>query len=113
MLKILVINEVSPQIKNRTSILFEKIVPILCKKNEVKIFWLSTDKIEEKGNTGFKYESLYWKNFKNAKEVIEKINPSLIYLFPGQSIIDYSFFYKQKLKEYFIYKHCEKVIKGF
>jgi hypothetical protein len=91
MLKILVINEVSPQIKNRTSILFEKIVPILCKKNEVKIFWLSTDKIEEKGNTGFKYESLYWKNFKNAKEVIEKINPSLIYLFPGQSIIDYSF----------------------
>ena len=29
MIKILVINEVSPQIKNRTSIIFEKIVPIL------------------------------------------------------------------------------------
>ena len=29
MLKILVINEVSPQKKNRTSIIFEKIIPIL------------------------------------------------------------------------------------
>jgi len=91
MLKILVINEVSPQIKNRTSILFEKIIPILLKKNEIKVFWLSYDsKINEKTVDSW-YELLHISKYKNAKEVIEKTKPDLIYLMPGLSIIDYAF----------------------
>jgi len=91
MLKILVINEVSPQIKNRISILFEKIVPILSKKNKIEIFWLSSDEIKKEKSANFPHELLFWKDFRTAKEVIEKTKPSLIYLFPGQSTIDYSF----------------------
>ena len=43
MLRILVINEVSPNIKNRISMLIEKIIPVLSKKNKIEIFWLITD----------------------------------------------------------------------
>ena len=61
MLRILVINEVSPQIKNRTSIIFEKIVPILSKKNKIEIFWLSYD--YKKNNLSGKL----WNDYVNNK----------------------------------------------
>lgn len=91
MLRILVINEVSPQIKNRTSIIFEKIVPILSKKNKIKIFWLSYDYKRNQKTTESWYELLHVHEFKNAKDVIEKVKPSLIYVMPGLSTIDYAF----------------------
>ena len=91
MLRILVINEVSPNIKNRISMLIEKIIPVLSKKNKIEIFWLITDTFKKDKLTDDQNKLFYWKNFRTAKEVVEKINPSLIYLFPGQSIIDYSF----------------------
>ena len=91
MIKILVVNEVSPEIKNRTSILFEKMIPILLKKNEIKVFWLSYDyKKNEKSEDSW-YELLHVHEFKNAKEVVEKIKPDLIYVLPGLSLIDYAF----------------------
>ena len=37
-LKILVVNDVFPHIKNRTTILFKNIVPIIKKKLEVNVF---------------------------------------------------------------------------
>ena len=91
MLKILVINEVSPHIKNRASIIFEKIIPILLKKNEIKVFWLSYDHKINDESIDSPYELLHVSKFKNAKEVIEKTKPDLIYLTPGLSIIDYAF----------------------
>ena len=91
MLRILVINEVSPQIKNRTSIIFEKIVPILSKKNEIEIFWLSYDYKKNQKTTESWYKLLHVHEFKNAKDVIEKVKPSLIYVMPGFSPIDYAF----------------------
>ena len=91
MLRILVINEVSPQIKNRTSIIFKKIVPILSKKNKIEIFWLSYDYKRNQKTTEPWYELLHLHEFKNAKDVIEKVNPSLIYVMPGFNPIDYAF----------------------
>ncbi|KAF6245777.1 hypothetical protein [Nitrosopumilus sp. b2] len=91
MLRILVINEVGPHVKNRISILFEQIVPILSKKNKIEVFWLISDKFSKKEVINFPCEILFWKDFRTAKEVIEKTNPSLIFLMPGQSTIDYSF----------------------
>ncbi len=91
MLKILVINEVSPRIKNRTSIIFEKIIPILSKKNEIKVFWLSYDYKKNEKTTESWYELLHISKFNNAKEVIEKTKPDLIYLMPGTNIVDYAF----------------------
>ena len=91
MLRILVINEVSPQIKNRTSIIFEKIVPIISKKNNIKIFWLSYDYKKNQKTTESWYELLHVDEFKNAKDVIEKVKPSLIYVMPGFNTIDYAF----------------------
>ena len=91
MLRILVINEVSPQIKNRTSIIFEKIVPILSKKNKIEIFWLSYDYKKNQKTTESWYKLLHVHEFKNAKDVIEKVKPSLIYVMPGLSTIDYAF----------------------
>jgi len=91
MLRILVINEVSPQIKNRTSIIFEKIVPILSKKNKIEIFWFSYDYKKNQKTTESWYELLHIHEFKNAKDVIEKVNPSLIYVMPGFNTIDYAF----------------------
>ena len=91
MLRILVINEVGPQIKNRTSIIFEKIVPILSKKNKIEIFWLSYDYKKNQKTTESWYKLLHVHEFKNAKDVIEKVKPSLIYVMPGLSTIDYAF----------------------
>ena len=91
MLRILVINEVSPQIKNRTSIIFEKIVPILSKKNKIEIFWFSYDYKKNQKTTEAWYELLHIHEFKNAKDVIEKVKPSLIYVMPGFNTIDYAF----------------------
>jgi hypothetical protein len=91
MLRILVINEVSPQIKNRTSIIFEKIVPILSKKNKIEIFWFSYNYKKNQKTTESWYELLHIHEFKNAKDVIEKVNPSLIYVMPGFNTIDYAF----------------------
>ena len=89
--KILVINEVDPEIKNRISIIFEKIVPILSKKNEIEIFWLSYDNRKNQKVTESWYKLLHVHEFKNAKEVLEKIKPTLIYVMPGLSTIDYAF----------------------
>ena len=92
MIKILVINEVGPEIKNhRTSILFEKMIPILLKKNEIKVFWLSYDYKKNESQIDTPYELLHIHEFKNAKEVVEKIEPDLIYVLPGLSLIDYAF----------------------
>tara|TARA_B110000467_G_scaffold22459_1_gene19971 strand:+ start:1927 stop:3213 length:1287 start_codon:yes stop_codon:yes gene_type:complete len=91
MIRILVVNEVSPQKKNRTSILFEKVIPILLKKNEIKVFWLSYDYKKNEKSVDSWYELLHVHEFKNAKEVIEFTKPDLIYVFPGLSIIDYAF----------------------
>ena len=74
MLRILVINEVSPQIKNRTSIIFEKIVPIISKKNNIKIFWLSYDYKKNQKTTESWYKLLHVHEFKNAKDVRETVN---------------------------------------
>ena len=99
MLKILVINEVSPQKKNRTSIIFEKIIPILLKKNEIKVFWLSYDYEINDESVDSPYELLHISKFKNAKEVVEKTKPDLIYLMPGLSIIDYAFLLTARILE--------------
>ena len=97
MFRVLIINEVSPSIKNRTSIIWEKVMPILSKKHEIKIFWLSCDYSSREKESESWYELLHISDFKNAREVIQKTNPSVIYLMPGISIVDYSFLITARL----------------
>ncbi len=92
MLKILVVNDVFPHIKNRTTILFKNIVPIIKKTLDVKIFWIITDDYGERlKNTNPDYEISYLSDFNNAREVLEKIKPDLSYHLIGNSIMDYAF----------------------
>ena len=92
MLKILVVNDVFPHIKNRTTILFKNIVPIIKKTLDVKIFWIITDDYGERlKNTNPDYEIFYLSDFNNAREVLEKIKPDLSYHLIGNSIMDYAF----------------------
>ena len=59
-LKILVVNDVVPHIKNRTTILFKNIVPIIKKTLDVKIFWIITDDYGERiKDTDPNYEIFY------------------------------------------------------
>tara|TARA_B100000029_G_scaffold93926_1_gene84059 strand:- start:13688 stop:15013 length:1326 start_codon:yes stop_codon:yes gene_type:complete len=91
-LKILVVNDVFPHIKNRTTILFKNIVPIIKKTLDVKIFWIITDDYGERlKNTNPDYEISYLSDFNNAREVLEKIKPDLSYHLIGNSIMDYAF----------------------
>ena len=91
-LKILVVNDVFPHIKNRTTILFKNIVPIIKKKIEIKVFWIITDdygeriKVEDPN-----YEIFYLSNYNDACEILEKIKPDLSYHIIGNSIMDYAF----------------------
>ena len=92
MLKILVVNDVFPHIKNRTTILFKNIVPIIKKKLDVKIFWVITDNYGEISKiTDPNYEILYLSSFNNAREILEEIKPDLCCHLVGPSIIDYAF----------------------
>ena len=91
-LKILVVNDVFPHIKNRTTILFKNIVPIIKKKLEIKVFWVITDDYGERIKvTDPDYEISYLSDYNNAREVLEKIKPDLSYHLIGNSIVDYAF----------------------
>ena len=91
-LKILVVNDVFPHIKNRTTILFKNIVPIIKKKLEIKVFWVITDDYGERIKvTDPDYEISYLSDYNNAREVLEKIKPDLSYHLIGNSIMDYAF----------------------
>ena len=91
-LKILVVNDVIPDIKNRTTILFKNIVPLIKKKLEVKVFWVITDDYRERIKvTNPNYEVFYLSDYKNAREILEKIKPDLCYHLAGASVLDYAF----------------------
>ena len=91
-LKILVVNDVFPHIKNRTTILFKNIVPLIKKKLEVKVFWIITDDYGERTKvTDPNYEVLYLSDYNNAREILEKIKPDLSYHLVGLNITDYAF----------------------
>jgi hypothetical protein len=91
-LKILVINDNLPNVRTTITEIFKNIIPIINQKSKVKIFWFVTNeyvKSNEMDNS--EYEIIFKSNFKNAREVIEKINPSFIWVLPGTSIIEYCF----------------------
>ena len=91
-LKILVVNDVFPHIRNSTTILFENIVPLIKKKLEVKVFWVITDNYGERTKvTDPNYEVFYLSDYKNAREILEKIKPDLCYHLAGASVLDYAF----------------------
>ena len=91
-LKILVVNDVFPHIRNKTTILFENIVPLIKKKLEVKVSWVITDDYGERIKvTDPDYEISYLSDYNNAREVLEKIKPDLSYHLIGNSIMDYAF----------------------
>lgn len=98
MLKILVVNDVFPHINNRTTIFFRNIVPVLAKKLKIKVYWVITDDYGKRyKETNPHYEILFLSDFKNAREAIEKIKPSIIYHLIGYSITDYAFILAGKL----------------
>ena len=91
-LKILVVNDVIPDIKNRTTILFKNIVPLIKKKLDVKVFWIITDNYGERTKvTDPNYEVFYLSDYKNAREILEKIKPDLCYHLVGANVPDYAF----------------------
>jgi len=91
-LKILVVNDVFPHIRNKTTILFENIVPLIKKKLEVKVSWVITDDYGERIKvTNPNYEVFYLSDYKNAREILEKIKPDLCYHLAGLNITDYAF----------------------
>jgi len=96
MLRILVISDTYPEKRSRVSILFEKILPILSKDEEIKIFWMSYSDNKNGVTKNFDYVPLHINEFKTAKQVIEKSNPSIIYLIPGMSIIENTFLISAK-----------------
>lgn len=97
MLQILVISDTYPNRRNRTSVLFENIMPILGKKSETKILWLSYGEKEKVEIKNSNYEVFHISDFKTSKEVLEKTRPSLIYLIPGTSIIEQTFLITAKI----------------
>ena len=91
-LKILVVNDVFPDIKNRTTILFKNIVPLIKKKLEGKVFWVITDDYGERTKvTDPNYEVFYLSDYKNAREILEKIKQDLCYHLVGANVPDYPF----------------------
>ena len=91
-LKILVVNDVLPHIKNATTILFNNIVPLIKKEVEIKVFWIITENYGEKIKlTDPNYEIFYLSDYNNAYEILDRIKPDLSYHLAGYSLIDYAF----------------------
>lgn len=77
--------------KSYTTVLFEKILPILRSKKNVHLTWLihKVEKIQPMdidSNTTI----LDIHDFKNAVEVIRKVKPNLVYALPGREHIGYA-----------------------
>jgi len=91
MLRILTIHNTMPNVKSYTTILFENVLPILRIKTKVHMTWLIYQpeklnlKDEERETT-----ILDIHDFKNAVEVVNKVKPDVIYVFPGLNIPDYT-----------------------
>jgi hypothetical protein len=81
-----------PDVKSYTTILFEKILPILKSKNKVHITWLihKNEKIEKKGKISNDITILDIHDFDNAVQVIQKVKPNLVYVMPGLNAPDYA-----------------------
>ena len=91
-LKILVVNDVFPHIKNATTILFNNIVPLIKKEVEIKVFWIITENYGKKIKlTDPNYEIFYLSDYNNAYEILDRIKPDLSYHLAGYSLIDYAF----------------------
>ncbi len=91
-LRILTLHHDMPDVKSYTTILFEKILPILKSKNKVHITWLihKNEKIEKKGKISNDITILDIHDFDNAVQVIQKVKPNLVYVMPGLNAPDYA-----------------------
>ncbi|MEK6947081.1 MAG: UDP-N-acetylglucosamine 2-epimerase [Nanoarchaeota archaeon] len=91
-LKILVVNHTLPNVRGYTTVLFEKIVPILRKRINVELIWVIHTNLDISSYSPQENETIIRMNdFNDAYEILEKIKPDLIYIIPGISIPDYAF----------------------
>lgn len=91
-LKILVVNHTLPNVRGYTTVLFEKIAPILRKRIKVQLIWVIHTNLDISQYIPQEDEIIIKMNdFNDAYEILEKIKPDLIYIIPGISIPDYAF----------------------
>ena len=88
-LRILAIHHDTPDVKSYTTILFEKILPILKSKKNIQMTWIvhKNEKIEKRSDN---VKILDIHDFDNAVEVIQKVKPNLVYVIPGLNAPDYA-----------------------
>ena len=91
-LRILVIHDDTPDVQSYTTVLFEKILPILKSKKNVHITWLiyKNERIEKIPKTTDDITVLDIHDFSNVVDVIKKVKPNLVYVMPGLSAPDYA-----------------------
>ena len=91
-LRILVIHDDTPDVQSYTTVLFEKILPILKSKKNVHITWLiyKNERIEKIPKTTDDTTVLDIHDFSNVVDVIQKVKPNLVYVMPGLSAPDYA-----------------------
>ena len=91
-LRILVIHDDTPDVQSYTTVLFEKILPILKSKKNVHITWLiyKNERIEKILKTTDGTTVLDIHDFSNVVDVIQKVKPNLVYVMPGLSAPDYA-----------------------
>jgi|TARA_B110000438_G_scaffold70423_1_gene70656 hypothetical protein len=91
-LRILTIHNDTPNVKSYTSVLFNKILPILKSKKNVHMTWLvcKNEKIEKVSKITEDTTVLDIHDFSNLVDVIQKVKPNLIYIMTGLSAPDYT-----------------------
>lgn len=91
-LRILTLHHDMPDVKSYTTILFERVLPILKSKKKVHITWLvhKNEKIEKKEKISNDITILDIHDFDNAVQVIQRVKPNLVYVMPGLNAPDYA-----------------------
>jgi len=91
-LRILAIHHDTPDVKSYTTVLFERILPILKSKKKIHMTWLihKNENFKKKQITLEDTVILDIHDFNNAVEVIQKVKPNLVYVIPGLSAPDYA-----------------------
>ena len=92
MIKILTVIHTMPNVKSYRTLSFERILSYLRSKTDVHITWLVYQperlKIEPQNNTQTSILDIH--DFKNALEVVQQVNPDIIWVAPTLNLPDYA-----------------------
>lgn len=96
-MKVLISPHAHPDVTSWTTVLFKSSLPILEKTTDIQLIWtMHTNVSTQNKRINEKTSILKVGDFQNAVELIKTVKPNLVFILPGLSPLDYSFYLAAK-----------------